>query len=181
MKSERLKLVLPYAGLPFIAAAMLFFYAASVDAFILLWCELLIIFGYVASVLDIKNKTIPNKLVLIMLAAWVITFIPKLLTDTDTAINLLFESLLGFAAGGGLFLLVYIVSRKGLGGGDVKFMAAAGLYTGLTGVISAMLYGSVMAALVGIVLMIIKKIGRKDTFPLAPFLYLGILITIFYR
>ena len=185
LSSERTKYqlsqVLPYIGIPVLGIVLLLMQAARLDGFILLQFELVLTFGYIASVFDIKSKHIPNGLVLIMLAAWVLTMTPKLFLDTDTAILLLKDSAFGFLIGGGLFVLVYIVSKKGMGGGDVKFMAATGLYVGFAGIISTMLYGSVLAALTGLVLLLLKKVGRKDTMPLVPFLYIGILITIFYR
>lgn len=170
-----------YSGIPIIGAALLIVHMGKTDAFIMLWRELLVIFGYVAAALDIKTKKIPNNLVLVMLSAWALAIVPKLFVDIEAATALLKDSLLGFLVGGGLFLLVYLISRKGLGGGDVKFMAAAGLYIGFAGTLSSMLYGTVLAGLVGLILLLLKKIGRKDAIPLAPFLYIGILITIFCR
>ncbi len=76
--------------------------------------------------------------------------------------------------------MVYLVSRGGLGGGDVKLMAASGLYLGFQKVMQAMLYGSILAALTGGGLILMRKIGRKDTIPLIPFLYAGILLSTFF-
>jgi Flp pilus assembly protein protease CpaA len=146
---EMYKSAWPYAGLPVIAAALLVVRAGRTETLLLLWYVLVIVFGYVAAILDIKTKRIPNMLVLTMLAAWVLTMTPQMYLDTAAALALLLESALGFAIGGGLFLLVYLISRKGLGGGDVKFMAAAGLYLGFSGTIPVMLYGTVLAALFG--------------------------------
>ena len=58
-------------------------------------------------------------------------------------------------------------------------MAVSGLYLGFDGVLPAMLYGTVLATLVTLVLVLLKKLGRKDTFPLVPFLYAGMLLTVF--
>ena len=170
---------LPYIGLPIIIAALILLHAGRVDTFVLLRRLTISAFGYIASVDDIKAKRIPNRLILQMLLAWVILFAPTLIYYTDAAVSLLFESLLGFLIGGGLFLLVYLISRKGLGGGDVKFMAAAGLYLGFSGALSAILCGAILAGLTGLILLLLKKLGRKDSMPLAPFLYVGILITVF--
>ena len=179
--SEKTKLIIPYAGLPVILAAMLLLRGGDTDAFILLLQGMIIIFGYTASVSDIKSKRIPNGLVLAMLASWSLVMIPKLFFDVGGAASLMIDCLLGFVIGGGLFLIVYLVSRKGLGGGDVKFMAAAGLYLGWGGVLPAMLFGTILAALAGLTLIALKKISRKDKIPLAQFLYVGILITVFLR
>ena len=181
MSKDKLKPLLPYAGLPVIIAAALVFLIKRADTFVLLWLLLISVFGYAAAVFDLKVKKIPNNLVLLMLAAWVLTMTPKLIVDTGVALVLLLDAIIGFAVGGGLFLLVYLVSRKGLGGGDVKFMAATGLYIGFSGTLTAMLCGTVLAALTGLILILAKKIGRKDPLPLAPFIYAGILLAVFYR
>jgi len=153
--------------------------AGSLSAFSMLNTALLIILSYIAMVFDINTGRIPNKLVLLMIACWLLLIVPMLVTDTINGFRLLADSIYGMLIGGGLFLLVYLVSRKGLGGGDVKFMAAAGLYLGFAGTIPVILYGSVLAALSGLVLILLNKISRKDAIPLAPFLFTGIIITIF--
>ncbi|MCL2391210.1 MAG: A24 family peptidase [Oscillospiraceae bacterium] len=139
---------------------------------------MVMVFGCIAMGFDLKARRIPNKLILAMIAGWAAIISAKLLLDPDASIDQLLDSSLGFVAGGGLFLLVYLLSKKGVGGGDVKFMAASGLYLGLFGIISAILYGTILAAIVGLCLILLKKIGRKDPIPLAPFLLAGILITI---
>ena len=80
-----------------------------------------------------------------------------------------------------MLLTVYIISRKGLGGGDVKLMGVASLYLGYDGALSALLYGSVLSALTAVILTVMKKMTPKDSIPLVPFLYIGILITEFFR
>jgi len=181
MTVEKLKPILPYAGIPFICGAFLLIGAREADMFTILKLELIIIIGYIAAIHDMKTKQVPNSLVLSMLAVWIVIMTPKIFLDTDNAAAMLIDSALGFAIGGGLFLLVYLISGKGLGGGDVKFMAAAGAYLGFGGTIPAVLYGSILAALTGLTLILLKKIGRKGTIPLIPFLYIGILMTVFLK
>ena len=60
-------------------------------------------------------------------------------------------------------------------------LGVAGLYLGYDGALSALLYGSVLAALSALVLILGKKMTAKDTIPLVPFLYVGILLTEFVR
>ena len=128
---------------------------------------------------DLNQKRIPNMIVLGMLAGWLLLVMPQLFLDTQRGIWLLADSLLGLLFGGGVFLAVYLLSRKGLGGGDVKFMAAAGLYLGFGKTIPAVLYGTILAAGFGLILIALKEMTRKDSMPLAPFLFIGIMITVF--
>jgi len=167
------------AGLIILMSAWIAMRATELSALSLLKLTLLIIFSYIAMVIDIHTKQIPNKLIIVMFALWLLLIMPLTLYDTETGLRVLKDSLLGLFAGGGLFLLVYLLHRKGLGGGDVKFMAAVGLYLGFANTLPAILYGTVLAALFGLVLLLVRKIGSKDTIPLAPFMFVGIMITLF--
>lgn len=180
LTNEIRKLATPYIiGLPVIMIALLIMQASRVEPFDLLWRELIIVFGYIAAVIDIRTKKIPNKLLITMLAAWIFTITPMMIFDMEQAVSRISDSVFGFVLGGGIFMLVYIISKKGLGGGDVKFMAVAGLYLGVGGVLPSIFLGTLLAALIGIILIAAKKIKRKDPIPLAPFLFAGMLLTIF--
>lgn len=147
---------------------------------ILLMYVVLLIIGYIAAIFDIRERRIPNKVVLALFVCWVIVIIPQLILHRETAIQLSIYGGLGFLINGVLLLLVYYISRKALGGGDVKFMTVAGLYLGPP-ILTAMLYGSVLAAVVSIILIFAKKINRKDSIPLIPFLYVGTVVTMFLQ
>jgi len=155
-----------------------FIRAGELSGFSLLNPLLLISLSYIAMIIDIKTKRVPNKLVLVMTAVWFFMMVASLLIDIKSGVTSLIDSMYGFLTGGGLFLLVYVISRKGLGGGDVKFMAAAGLYLGFAGTIPAILYGTMIAAITGLILVMLKKIDRKATMPLVPFLFIGIILTL---
>ena len=139
-----------------------------------------LLIAYVAVICDIKEKRIPNKLVLALLISWLLVLLPQFLLRREVAVQLMLYGGLGFLINGVLLLLVYYISRKALGGGDVKLMTVAGLFLGPP-ILNAMLYGSVIAAIVSIVLILTKKMNKKDSIPLIPFLYAGIVITMFLQ
>ena len=170
-----------YAVLPFLCVSAPLFARERADAVRMLIREVALIFGYVASVMDVKERRVPNKLVLAILGAWIAIMLPQLFYRTDEAIVMILDASLGAISAGVLFLLVYFVSRKGLGGGDVKLMTVMGLYFGLSNIMTVMLIGSVAAALAGLILISMKKIGLKDSIPLVPFLYVGMVVTVFFR
>lgn len=180
MNREKLEFLVPYIGLPVLAVAFLLVRWQSMSLFSFLQGELLLIIGYIAAVSDIKKQRVSNQLVLIFLVVWFLSIFPQILLNINLITELLRTAILGFAVSGGLFLAVYTISRGGLGGGDVKFMAVAGLYLGMNGVLQSMLFGSILASLCGLLLILLKKIKRKDSIPLIPFLYGGILITLFF-
>jgi len=175
------KKILPFIGIPVFVIALLLVRIRNLDPLQLLLRELLILFVYIACVTDIKEKRVPNRLVLTMLAAWVIVLVPYLFFQTDRALSTILSGLIGFGLSGVLFLLVYLISRHGLGGGDVKLMAVSGLYLGFGGVLPTMLIGSVLSAITALILIISKKMDAKGTLPLVPFLYVGMLLTTFFR
>jgi len=181
MSLKEHKIAIFCAGFFIIMFVWLVVVASTLSAFSLIRTALLIFLSYIAMVFDINTKRIPNMLVIVMIAVWLMLIVPMLFLDIENGIRLLADSLYGLMIGGGLFLLVYLLSRKGMGGGDVKFMAAAGLYLGFAETVPVILYGTVLAAVVGLVLILLKKINRKDAMPLAPFLFIGIMITVFTK
>lgn len=181
MDTKGKKRWLIYAGLPVLCVLAALLIWERVDAARMLLRELVLIFGYIASVMDIRDHRVPNKLVIALLGAWFAVMIPQLFYRTGEALAMLLDAALGFAVSGGLLLLVYFISRKGLGGGDVKLMAVMSLYFGLSNIMSVMLIGSVIAALTGLAMILLKKIGPKDSIPLVPFLFVGMVITVLCR
>lgn len=88
------------------------------------------------------------------------------------------DHLFGALGGAAVFLLVYagailVLKREGLGWGDVKLVAAAGLLLGWQKLILAILIASVVGS---IVLLALRKCRRDEEdreYPFAPFLTLG--------
>lgn len=171
------KRVFPFVGFPVLELA-LWLFRRGADPAAMLLDGVLLAFGYFAAISDLRDKRVPNKLTGAMLGAWVLVLTPQLFYRTEYALMLLLSGGIGFLLAGVVFLIVYLVSRKGLGGGDVKLMAVSGLYLGVD-VLPVMLYGSVFSAVTGFGLLLAKKIGRRDAIPLVPFLYVGMLIVIF--
>ena len=95
-------------------------------------------------------------------------------------LRLLLQSLAGGLVLGLAALVVYLLSRKGLGGGDVKFLAAAGLYLTVGPGLTAVILGTVLSAVTALVLMALRKLSVRDAIPLIPFLYAGILTVAFF-
>lgn len=90
------------------------------------------------------------------------------------------SSLAGFLVGGGFFYLVAVLSRGGMGGGDIKLMAMIGGLMGWKAVLLTTFLGSLTGSVVGIFLMVFKGKGRKTKVPFGPFLALGALVTLFF-
>jgi leader peptidase (prepilin peptidase)/N-methyltransferase len=90
------------------------------------------------------------------------------------------NSIAGLLLGGGLFFLIAVLSRGGMGGGDIKMMAMVGSFMGWKAVLMTTFLGSLAGSIVGIFLMLFKGKGRKTKIPFGPFLALGVVITLFF-
>jgi len=65
----------------------------------------------------------------------------------------------------------------GFGGGDIKLMAAAGLYLGAPNIALAFFIGALFGSVYGIAQVLQKKADRKSAFAFGPFLSLGIFVS----
>ena len=90
------------------------------------------------------------------------------------------DAAIGGGIGFGLLLIVALVSRGGMGGGDVKLAGLIGLVTGFPLVFVAMFLGVVSGGLVAGVLLVTKVKTRKETIPFGPFLCLAAMATLFW-
>jgi prepilin signal peptidase PulO-like enzyme (type II secretory pathway) len=72
--------------------------------------------------------------------------------------------------GGGMFLLLAIVTRGGLGLGDVKLAVLIGAMLGLPAAYLALFYGVVAGGVIIFLLFAIGVVRRKEPVPYAPFL-----------
>ena len=89
------------------------------------------------------------------------------------------EGILYFALGFILMFAIYIISRGGMGGGDVKFCAVLGLWLGKN-LLAAIFLASMLAAIFAVFLAI-KNRDLKSQFPFGPFLSAGSFFIYFSR
>jgi leader peptidase (prepilin peptidase)/N-methyltransferase len=87
------------------------------------------------------------------------------------------NALIGVLLGGGLFFVIAVLSRGGMGGGDIKLIAMIGAFLGWQAVLATIFLGAFLGALMGLTLMLLRQKGRKDPLPFGPFLAMGGLLT----
>jgi len=132
-------------------------------------------------VVDLEHGLILNRVVYFGMAVALLfaLFIPQ---PWITQIKL--GGIANFAAGGGIgfvtFLIATLISRGGMGWGDVKLAALIGLATGFPLVFMALIIGSIIGSVVAVFFLIAKKKGFKETIPFGPFLSLSTLITLLW-
>ena len=85
---------------------------------------------------------------------------------------------LRLAAAGGTFIVLAalaILGRGALGGGDVKMMACVALWLS-DDIILALVIGFLLGGVGAVVLLLLRRAGRKDFFAFGPFLIIGTLV-----
>ena len=78
--------------------------------------------------------------------------------------------------------LIYVLSKGGMGDGDVRLAPLLGLYLGWLNpgiVLPGLFFGFVAGAVVGVAMMAIDRAGRRTAVPFGPFLALGTVVAIF--
>jgi len=124
----------------------------------------------IVSCIDLAHQIIPDAITLPGILAGL--FASSFLTPVGIV-----NALLGMFLGGGLFLCIALLSRGGMGGGDIKLIAMIGAFLGWQAVLVTIFLSALSGALVGLSLMLLKKKGRKDPVPFGPFLALGAVVT----
>ncbi|MBR0101992.1 MAG: prepilin peptidase [Selenomonadaceae bacterium] len=74
--------------------------------------------------------------------------------------------------GGGIFLLLAVLSKGSLGGGDVKLIAALGLWLGAQKLISVVLIGTIIGGLVAVLMILTNQKDRSSYFAYGPYVAL---------
>jgi len=171
-----------------LATAILFllvfrYFGFSIDFFF----QLTLLFLLLAiSLIDIEYLIVPNRLVAVGLIAGLIFYLPGLAAYRIVVPQLLIvnndplDALLGMLLGSIVILLIFLISRGGMGAGDVKLMAMIGLYVGLRGTAVVILLGFFFGALVGVALIAAGRLTRKDALPFAPFLAQAALVEVLW-
>lgn len=132
----------------------------------------------VVTSVDLKEMIIPDILVIIILILSSIhKFLNYIIYDISPE---LFNSFLGLLLAGGLFLAIVILSRGGMGGGDVTLIGALGYVLGIRLVMLNILLSFIIGALISIVLLVTRVKSRKDPIPFGPFIVLAFFITVLW-
>ncbi len=124
----------------------------------------------VASAIDFEYMLIPDSAVVITAIGGVIWAVQSshLLLSIETAAG-------AFA----LFLLIYLLSRGGMGFGDVEFFGALALFLTPFSAVFAILIASVVALIWAIPQLLSHKANKKTKVPFGPFLAIGTAVAMF--
>ncbi|MFC5502767.1 prepilin peptidase [Lysinimonas soli] len=132
------------------------------------------------AIIDIETHRLPNVIVLPGYGVGIVLLGVAALLQGDIA------GLIRMAAGAAIlfafYLLLAIISPRGMGMGDVKLAGVLGLFLGSLGW-GQLAVGAgaafVLGGLFGVVLMVMKRAGRKSGIPFGPWMLLGAWIGVF--
>ena len=128
-------------------------------------CAILMNIAYV----DWKYKLIRNKSVLIVFAMSTVSML--IFSEISSM-----DRLAGSIAVSVPLLILSGLLDGGIGGGDIKLMAAAGLGLGVAGIWMAFVIGVFSSGIYVMVMLLRKKFDRKTEIALGPFLCLGLIL-----
>lgn len=122
---------------------------------------------------DITYMLIPNKILLFFLPLFIMMRIIQPLEPWWSAL----------VGGGVAFLLlaiIILVSKGGMGAGDMKLFGLLGLVLGVGKVLLTFFLASLLGAVIGMLLMSFKVIERKQPIPFGPYIIAATIIAYFY-
>jgi len=123
--------------------------------------------------IDMQHQLIPNA---VTLPGILVGLVLNLATGRISWM----ESVIGILLGGGLFFVIILASRGGMGGGDLKLGAMLGAFLGWKALLFALFVAIVLGGATGVVLLATGLRGRKDPIPFGPFLAAGGAMALFW-
>ena len=149
------------------------------------WTYDFYIYGFLACLLivitgiDYDHQIIPDGLVLLGSGVAILNLLYRYFTFKDFTQFL--DNFGGAFVGGGLFLLIAIVSNGGMGGGDIKLMGMLGLWLGIRSILLTVFLSFIIGAVVSVIFLASKLKTRKEAIPFGPFIAIAALITICFQ
>ena len=136
--------------------------------FVLTSCLILI------SLIDYKTQIIPDGLVGVIAVSGALY---NLLYASQGVVDMLLAGAVGFV----VMLVIFVISRGGMGGGDVKLSAAVGLWLGVEGTLLFLLLAFIMGGVISLLLLASGAKSKGDAIPFGPFLCLAAFVTVLYK
>ena len=135
----------------------------------LLFISLLVII----TVSDIAYMLIPDKILLFFL-------IPLIVLRVFEPLSPWWDSIVGAVVGFGVLFLIAIVSKGGMGGGDIKLFFVIGLVLGWVPTLLTLFLASIIGTVIGVISLRRTKQGRKTPIPFGPSIAIAAIIAYFY-
>jgi prepilin signal peptidase PulO-like enzyme (type II secretory pathway) len=152
----------------------------SYDFFQLLFWLIIISIFVIIFIFDLKYYIIPDEVTypaIFISLAWIFySFFVGAISDTQT----LYYILSALCASGFFFLIWFLSKGKAMGFGDVKLAIFLGLILGWPNIVVGLFLAFFFGAIIGIILVFLKKKGFKSEVPFGPFLVAGTILAAFW-
>ena len=132
--------------------------------------------AFCISYVDIKERTIPNPCILALFVVRSVLLVYEVISNAEFWSDALLYPIIGMLISGGVIGFAMLISRGGIGMGDLKLFLIVGYYVGSRQIFAVMFYTFLISAIMGLVLLATGKAKPKDTMPMAPFVSAGILL-----
>ena len=129
---------------------------------------LFLLFLAACAAADINKGIVPDLMVILIALLALVKFFTGIIN-----LQSLISCILGSLVMSVPMLIAALILKNSFGGGDIKMMAAAGLFLGLDKTIIAGLIAFLIAGCYGVYLLFTKKRSAKEKVKLAPYLALG--------
>ncbi|TFH63897.1 prepilin peptidase [Peribacillus frigoritolerans] len=124
-------------------------------------------------VTDVAYMLIPDKILLFFIVIFIVLRFSFPLMPW-------WDSIVGAAVGFSLLLSIAVVSKGGMGGGDIKLFAVIGFVLGMKMVLLSLLFACFYGALLGITGLLTGILKKKTLIPFGPYIVFGTLTAYFW-
>jgi leader peptidase (prepilin peptidase)/N-methyltransferase len=128
------------------------------------------------ALIDRKMLIIPNRAIIGLLLFRVALVIPDIITAGTQAWRIWAANALAVFIGTLIMAAPRIFVKNGVGAGDIKCVAAVGLFYEFSAMFGFLFWSILLSCLYGIFLMVVKKKSRDTQMAFAPFFAIGAII-----
>lgn len=165
---EKIILFLISIYLMFIDSSLGYFYSWKIICII----GLLLLIAFV----DYKVQLIPNEFLAVGLVIRIVILGVEVLVDFAKALISIKLEMIGCVMMLLMCALLRVISRKGVGMGDIKLLAIFPLFLGIPGCFEAAFYAMIVIFIQACICLLTHKKDKKDVLPFAPAILIGVLM-----
>ena len=131
-----------------------------------------------AGCMDLREHRIPNIFPMILSVAGVILLTLGSVLQQQGATSYWVSSMFATVVCGLGFSLIYLLTRQGIGLGDIKLICAMAIVGGVQMICGSLFFAVLLCAVVSVVMVLWKKMNLQGVLPFGPFLFMGYVVTI---
>ncbi len=133
----------------------------------------------VTAVIDFRTMEIPDSMWITVFVGSLFVYAQELIDDGGFELKCFLTRFIGIFAASGILLILALITKGGMGGGDIKLMAACGFLLGWKQVLLALVMGAVIGTLYLLFTAIKNKGKVPRKVPFAPHLSIAVVICFF--